>query len=80
MPTTEHLYLLLKPKRQWKYGSPRIARIAKSRSSLRVQPGEAIVHLQIELPDNILNPPEVRVQIRPEHVAAPAVTVTPQTP
>lgn len=71
---TETLYLIVKPGR-WNH--PRIARVSKK--SPRLTPGfsAALVKLVITLPDNVCIPrvPVAAIDITPEHLTPPPVTV-----
>ncbi len=73
----ETLYLIIVPgKRAWQ--SPRIARISKRKPTVQI--GQALVRLNIAIPDNALRPPVISVEIKPEHIAQPEMKVTSQQP
>lgn len=72
-----HLYLVIeRSKPSWK--GPRIARVAKKRPTLTRPTEQALVHLAVDLPKDLLEPRVVRVDVKPEHVSAPTVTATSQ--
>lgn len=75
----ETLYLVIERSRKaWR--GPRIARVSKRKPALKRPSEQALVRLSISLPDRLLEPRVVQVEIKPEHVAAPTITATPQTP
>lgn len=72
---TEILYLVVERSRLgWK--GTRIAKVSKKRPTLSRPSEQALVKLSVALPDNVLQPREVRVEVKPEHIVAPTITVT----
>lgn len=70
--SVETLYIVIGPRtRGW--GRLRIVKISKRRPVVKV--GQALAQVNVRLPSDVLRPPVVTVEIRPEHIAAPAVTV-----
>lgn len=70
---TETLYLVLeRHRRGWR--GIRISKIAKKRPTLPRPQEQALVRLSISLPDNVLEPRTVHVDIKPEHIVTPTVT------
>lgn len=77
MPSYHTLYLVLEPaKRCWR--GVRISSVSKKRPSLKRPSEQALVKLSVSIPDNVLQPREVSVEIKPEHIVAPVVSVTSQ--
>jgi len=72
---THSLYLILEPSRK-RYRGPRIARISKTRPSLPRPSEQALVRLVLTIPDDVLQPREVRVEIKREHVVQPIISVS----
>ena len=72
--STETLYLIVTPtlRGRW-HRKLRIRSVTKHRPTPKI--GEAMVRINVHLPDDVLTPPVVNVEIKPEHIAAPAVKV-----
>lgn len=74
---TESLYIIIeRTRRGWR--SVRISKVSKKRPVLKRPSEQALIKLEIAIPDNVLQPRVVRVEVKPEHIAAPVVTVTSQ--
>jgi|HubBroStandDraft_1064217.scaffolds.fasta_scaffold02417_10 hypothetical protein len=73
---TEILYLVVQRGR-W---DPRIHMVTKRKPLLPRPSEQAIVKLEIRLPDRIMDPPHVTVQINEEHIAKPTILVTAKMP
>lgn len=71
------LFLVLEP---GKYGATKIVRISRRCPALKKPTEQAILKLNIDLPDHrqVFKPREVTVEIKPEHIATPKITVTPE--
>jgi hypothetical protein len=77
MPSYHDLYLVLEPTRRgWR--SVRISKVSKKKPRLPRPSEQAIVRLSVCIPDNVLQPREIKVEIKPEHIVAPVVTVSSQ--
>ncbi|MBA4136736.1 MAG: hypothetical protein C0518_05410 [Opitutus sp.] len=74
---SETLYLVLQRARYGWRGA-RIAKVSKKRPTLSRPSEQALVKLSVVLPDNVLQPREVRVEVKSEHIVAPTITVTSQ--
>lgn len=71
---TQSLYLIIEPSRK-RWRGPRIARISKCKPSLPRPSEQALIRLVIAIPDDVLQPREIRVEVKREHVVQPTVTV-----
>jgi hypothetical protein len=69
----EILYLVIE---RGRWNHPRISKVAKKRPILKKPSEQALVRLSIALPDKLLEPRCVQVEVKPEHVVAPTVTAT----
>lgn len=76
---TETLYLVIEPSRKYWRGV-RISRVSKRKPVLKRPSEQALLKLCVALPDNVLQPREVRVEIKPEHLQQPVISVSPQQP
>ncbi len=72
------LYLVVSKNPRY-YSSTRIERVCKKKPVLPRPTEQAIVRMDIDLPDGLFKPPQVNVQINPEHIIRQPVTVTPQS-
>jgi hypothetical protein len=71
------LYLVIeRSKHAWK--GPRIARVSKNKPTLPRPTEQAIVKLSISLPEDVLKPRVVYVEVKPEHIVAPEITASSQ--
>lgn len=75
----ETLYLVLERRERltWK-GHVRIARIARTKPDIKVS--QALVRVDVQIPDDALRPLEIRLEIKPEHIQQHVVTVQSQQP
>jgi hypothetical protein len=75
----ESLYLVIERRKRgsWRDGNVRIAHISKKRPFLKRPSEQALVKLLITLPDRMLEPRVINVEIKPEHVAQQPVSVSP---
>lgn len=73
------LYLTLE---RGRWGSTKVTKISRRCPRLAKPTEQALLKLNIDLPDSrdVFRPREIAVQIRPEHLALPAATVTPAKP
>lgn len=73
------LYLVLqRGPRQW--SGIRIVKVSRKKPVMEKPSEQALVRLLINVPDNVLEPREVRVEVKPEHIVAPVVTVVSEKP
>ena len=72
MTTTLYLVIQRGP-RTW--SGVRIVKVSRKRPTLQKPSEQALVRLMIDLPDRALEPREVRVEVKPEHITAPVITV-----
>ena len=76
---TETLYLIVeRGPRRW--SGVKIAKVSKRKPVLARPSEQALIKLSVHLPDNVLEPREVHVEVKPEHIVAPVVTATSQQP
>jgi hypothetical protein len=72
----ESLYLVIsRPQGRFKYRGPRIEKVSKRKPTLGRPSEQALVRLRVEIPDSVLEPRVVQVEIKPEHIVQPVVTV-----
>ncbi len=76
---TESLYLVLE-RSKYRWGGVRISSVTKRKPTLKRPSEQALVRLQVSIPDNVLQPREVKVEIKPEHLVQPTITVNPSHP
>ncbi len=72
---TTQLYLVLERPAIRRWRGVQIVKVARKKPLLKKPNEQALVRLLIDIPDNALEPREVRVAVKPEHIAAPVVTV-----
>jgi hypothetical protein len=70
---TESLYLVIERHRK-RWNGPRIAKVSKRKPTLARPSEQALVRLCVQIPDNVLEPRVVHVEVKPEHIVAPVVT------
>lgn len=74
---TENLYLVIqRGARSW--SGPRIVKVSKRKPTLNKPSEQALVRLCIQIPDRVLEPRVVHVEVKPEHIVAPVVTASSQ--
>lgn len=74
---TLSLYLVIERQRV-RYRGLRIAKVSKRRPLLARPSEQALIKVGITIPDTVLEPRVVYVEIKPEHIVAPTVTVSSQ--
>lgn len=75
---TSSLYLVLeRSKPSWR--GVRISSVTKRKPTLKRPLEQALVRLLISLPDDVLEPRVVRVEINADHIVPPAITVSSST-
>ncbi len=70
--TVETLYIVIGPRTRGS-GRLRIVKVSKRRPVVKL--GHALAQINVRLPDDVLRPPVVTVEIQPDQIRAPAVVV-----
>ena len=73
---TTNLYLVIERRKRgyWSGGPLLISKVSKKKPTLPRPTEQALVQLAINLPDRLLEPRTVTVQINPDHIIPPAAT------
>lgn len=70
------LYLVIsRPTGRASWKGPRIELVKKKKPKLTRPHEQALVRLLIDIPDRAMEPRQIHVEIKPEHLAPPAITV-----
>lgn len=76
--SVETLYLVIerpqRPQRRWR--GIVITKITRKRPLLKRPSEQALLKLRIDIPDTIMEPRAISVQIKPEDIIAPTTAVT----
>ncbi|MBL9187891.1 MAG: hypothetical protein JNK23_10455 [Opitutaceae bacterium] len=75
-----HLYLVLERPQRRRWRGVQIVSIARRMPVLKKPSEQAVLKIALDIPDNALEPREVRVEVKPEHIIAPVVTVKSEAP
>jgi hypothetical protein len=62
------------------YNSVKISKVTKKKPTLKRPSEQALVKLIIDIPERVLRPREVRVQIAAEHISQAVVTAKSEAP
>jgi hypothetical protein len=75
---SETLYLVIEERRRgaWRKGKLRISAVSKTRPALARPTEQALVRINVELPDMLLQPRAVNVEIKADDIAHQPISVT----